>query len=372
MPPLALNPVLDRLTEYRNEIRPVVSLYLDLRPDQRGRDNYEPFLDGAFKEQLETFDASSESRASLERDFLRIRAYIAAELRPATQALVVFACSGEPELFEAQQLDAPIDGHRLYVGREPHLFPLVRLADQYPPTAVLLVNTNSARLYVLAIGGVRRQIALQNEKGKRVSVGGWSQARFQRHVENLALMHIKEVVHRLQRVVREDGVDRILIAGDEVAIPLLKEQLSKETLHKIVDVVHLDIRTPEDEVVRIALEAFRRADAQSDREQVEEMLGAYRAGGLATVGLKRVRAALELGQVDRLFLPAIPAAAAADEVSPSVESAGDKHQRGRLGEHIIEELVGMTRRTDGAVTFIGDAALLEPAGGVAATLRFLV
>ena len=49
--------------------------------------------------------------------------------------------------------------------------------------------------------------------------------------------------------------------------------------------MHLDISTPEDEVVRVALEVFRRADAQSDREEVEEMLDAYRAGGLATVGL---------------------------------------------------------------------------------------
>jgi len=70
MPIATLDPVLDRLAEFESESNPVVSLYLDLRPDQRGKDNHKPFLEGVFKEQLDRVDPSgSDARASLEQDF---------------------------------------------------------------------------------------------------------------------------------------------------------------------------------------------------------------------------------------------------------------------------------------------------------------
>jgi hypothetical protein len=38
---------------------PVISLYLNLRPDQHGRDNYDVFSRKAFADQLKKFDESS-------------------------------------------------------------------------------------------------------------------------------------------------------------------------------------------------------------------------------------------------------------------------------------------------------------------------
>jgi hypothetical protein len=69
--------------------------------------------------------------------------------------------------------------------------------------------------------------------------------------------------------------------------------------------------------------------SRSDAERVSQVLGAYRAHGLATVGVAGVKAALERGQVDRLLVPAIPAASAADQKSSGVDSSGTKEQRGR-------------------------------------------
>ena len=47
-------------------------------------------------------------------------------------------------------------------------------------------------------------------------MGGWSQARYQRRAENFHLHHIKEVVETLDRVVREDNIQRIIVLGDDV------------------------------------------------------------------------------------------------------------------------------------------------------------
>jgi len=363
-----LDHVLDRLASFTTTAAPVVSLYLDLKPDSNGRQTHQAFATKALAEQVDTFASSSVARAALERDARQIRDYLASQ-QPARHSLAIFAC-GEHGFFEAVPLDAYIGGHRLYVDHEPHLFPLARLAERHGAYAALLVNTNSARLFVVATGAIQRAEHVTNEKMTRVSVGGWSQARYQRHVDNLYLKHIKEVVAALERVVREDRVDRIIVSGDEVAIPLLKSQLPVDIETRIVDVLRLDIRTPDHEVLHATLDALRLKDAETDRERVETVLDAYRAGGLATIGVAGVRAAFELGQVDRLLVPASPASTAAERSTTEVETSVAGEQRSRLDESTIEELVTQARRTDAAVTFIEDAALLEPVRGVAAMLRF--
>jgi peptide subunit release factor 1 (eRF1) len=352
----SLNAVLDRLADYESD-EPVVSLYLDLKADASSQGHFS-FLADAEKE-------FSDAGPALEK----VRAYLEAE-KPVSQALALFVSTGNGNLFEAVPLETSIGGHRLYIDVEPHVFPLERLADQFQSYAALLVNTNAARLYVFSAGAAERQITVRNKKGKRVSAGGWSQARYQRRVENLHTKHMKEVAEAVEALVRDENIARVLVAADNVALPLLREHLSPATRDLLKEVGGVDIRTPDAEVFQATLEAFREADQQSDKDRVDEMLNAYRARGLATIGIAGVKAALERGQVDRLLVPATPAQSVADQATPDVELNGPKEQRSDLDESVIEELVTLARRTDAEITFIEDARLLEPAKGVGAMLRY--
>src|SRR5215203_4151139 len=344
----ALHAVLDRLADYESDSGAVVSVYLDLKPDQPSQ-SYKAFLDNATKEH--------ESAAP---ELEKIRAYLDTE-KPTSQGLALFSASGSPALFEAVPLEAPLGAHRLYIDSEPHVFPLERLADQYQSYAALLVNTNAARLYVFSAGAAEREMTVKNKKGKRVSAGGWSQARYQRRVENLHTKHMKEVAEAVDRLVREEKIARLLVAGDDVALPLLREQVSQSTRELITEVAGVDIKTPEADVFRVTLEAFREADEQNDQERVDAVLNAWRSGGLGTVGLAGVRAALERGQVDRLLVPATPAKSVADAASADPDTTGPKEQMSELDEAAIEELVTLARRTDAEITFIEDSRLLAPA-----------
>jgi peptide chain release factor subunit 1 len=353
----SLHAVLDRLADYESDSASVVSVYLDLKPEQPAQP-FKAFLDDAVKDH--------ETAAA---DLEKIRAYLESE-KPASQAIAIFSCSGTPELFETVPLEAPLGGHRFYIDCEPHVFPLERLADQYQSYAALLVNTNAARLYVFSAGAAEREVTVKNKKGKRVSAGGWSQARYQRRVENLHIKHMKEVADAVEQLVRDENIARILVAGDEVALPLLREQLSQATLALLTEVDGVDIKTPEAEVFKVTLDAFREADQQNDQERVDALLNAYRSGGLGTVGLTGVKAALERGQVDRLLVPATPSKSTADQSTADAEMTGPKDQRSELDEAAIEELVTLARRTDAEITFIEDARLLAPARHVGAMLRY--
>src|SRR5215218_9870776 len=299
-----LEQIIDGLAAFEPVGLPVLSLYLNAQANEHGRQDFERFLRKEFSERARAFKAHTPERESCERDVERINEYLRDEVRPETNGVAVFACAGADGFFRAVQTAAPIENHRLYVYNQPHLYPLARLEGQYPRYAVLVADTNRARLFVFGRGKALQSDEITNVKTRGAKVGGWSQMRYQRHLEQYHLQHAKEVVDQLERVVREDDVQHIILAGDEVIIPLLKEQFAKAVAERVVDVLSLDINAPEHEVLAESLEAMREHDAQTDAEKVERLLDEYRAGGLAVVGSTDTLEALAMGQVEELVIAA--------------------------------------------------------------------
>jgi peptide chain release factor subunit 1 len=365
MPP-QLNQIaaqLDQLAALESSPFPVVSLYLNLQPDQRGRDRFDPFLRKELGERLRTYEANGPQRESLNRDCERIREFVS-ELDPSANGLALFASSGI-DLFEALQLAAPIPEHRLSVSDQPHLYPLARILDMYPRYAVLHADTNVSRIYVIAANLVERRRQVEGAKTRRTKMGGWSQARYQRHIDNYHLHHIKEVVQTLGAIVRSDDIKSIVIAGDDVAVPMVKDQLPKELARRVVDIIKVDDHAAERELFEAAIEVMREKDRMNDRERVEALIDAYRASGLAVVGVEPTRLALERGQVDELVIAATPNGLRARNAR-----ANEGQLERTAEERVADELVAKARQTSANVRFIEDASLVAAIGGVGAHLRF--
>ena len=368
---------LDRLAVLPPTDAPVLSMYLDLRPDQHGRDNFRTFLRKRLPERAVTLDG--DHLRSFEQDVARITSYLENDLRPSANALAIFACSAQNGLFEALQLDVPIEGHWFFVGRVPHLYPLARLNDQHPRYAAILVNTNAARLFVFSLGATESERQVINTKTRRTTMGGWSQARYQRHVENFHLHHMKEVVDVLDRTVRAEGIQHIVVAGDDTARPALMEQLPSHLREKVLDAVRLGIDTPVHEVLAETMAVMRRTNAKTDAEHVQAMLDAWRAGGLAAAGPDETTQALERGQVEELLITVAPdaihrpdrppdAAAGSVAIETSAPAGAVHPERWTLAD----DLVTKAHQTAARIRFIEDPRLLRPIGGVGALLRFRI
>lgn len=366
-----LDPLLDRLAAFEPTTLPVLSLYLNTSPDQHGRDDYASFLRKELKAAGRTFPLRSPERTSFDRDAARMTAYLSDVLRPSSNGVALFACAGADDLFEHVQFDAPIERHQLYVADRPHLYPLARLSDQFPPYAALIADTNAARLFVFGRGAAMRSDHVEGTKVSRSSVGGWSQARYQRHIENYHLHHAKELVDALERVVREDGVEQIVLAGDEVIMPVLLDQMPKRLTDRIVDILRLDITTPEHEILKATTAALREHDGETDAEQVGHLLDQFRARQLAVVGARATIAALTLGQVDTLIVSASEDAVH-DDRDPDAPVGDGADGNSSEGTPIAEQAVRLARTTGAHVSFIEDPALLADVGGVGAMLRYRV
>jgi peptide chain release factor subunit 1 len=385
---MTLNDQLDRLAAFEPSPYPVVSLYLNTQPDDRGRDNFQTFVRKELKARAQTYPARSAEREMLDRDLERISTYLESSVQPSANGVAIFACDAA-ELFAPVQFDAPVGEHWLFIGDQPHLYPLARIASQYPRYAVVLADTHRTRILVIADGGVAGDTAIEGVKTRRTTQGGWSQARYQRHVENYHLHHIKDVVAALEKIVTQEGIDRVVVSGDPVAIPLLREQLPKTLAEKVVDELSIPSDAPEADVLAGTRGAMVEVDAKTDREKVDAAVGAYRAGGLGVVGPDATVLALTNGQVDELLITASLASleglrgtraaemAIANDAGiaePAVEpSAAGEAAGAAIGTvRLADELVTKARQTAARISFIEDPSLLEPYGGVAATLRYRI
>lgn len=370
--------LMQRLLDFENAPAPVISLYLDARVDQHGQRNFMPWVRKQLTERGQTYDTHSPARASFEEDFVRIARYLENGLRTDAIGVAIFACSAAKDYFEIGQFAAPFERHRLFVHDRPHLYPLARLIDQYRRYALVLADTNRARIFVFAAGRAVQKEGINNVKTKHAKVGGWSQARYQRHEEQYHLHHAKEVIDTLARIVRAEGIENIILAGDEATvIPLLRQQMPKELLEKVVEVLSLGIDTPEHELVEESLNAFRRHDTLTDLQKVERLLNEYRADDLGVGGVVETLAAASNGQVEEMLITNAAANLEFDEAEVKKVLAAytvDGVVPLEIDRRIVaDELIRRAQQLSAArVSFIEDVSLLEPIGGVGAFLRYRI
>jgi peptide subunit release factor 1 (eRF1) len=341
---------LDRLARL-DPCYPLLSLYLNTEVDSNGRHSHAVFERKAITGILKEYPERSPERESLEDDAGRVARYLSEELSPSTRGLAIFACR-RCDIFDAIQLSVPFERDVAAVGDRPQLYPLARLYDQYRRCAALVADSNTARIFVFAVGETEQYVEVHSTKTKHFKAGGWSQARLQRRTEQEHLQHVKHVLAHLDAVVTAESIEGFVIAGDDVVVPPLKEQMSIRLRERLIDVIRLDIRATEAEVRAATAAAMHRHDQDHDRGLVEDVVGMSLAGGRAVVGVENTRKALRDGQVDTLLIAATP-----------------EHVPGR--EAIADELIAAARQTAAGVHFIEDPALLQPVGGVAARLRFL-
>ena len=379
---------LDRLAAFEPAPYPVVSLYLNTQPGSTGKDQFQSFVRKEFAARSRTYASGTPERESLDTDLEKISRFLEAELQSSANGVAVFACSAG-ELFETVQLNAPIDQHWLYIGDQPHLYPLARVESLFPRYAALLADTNSARIMVVATGALEKEEEVRGVKTRRTSQGGWSQARFQRHIENFHVQHAKEVVDELEKIVLNEDIKEIVVAGDEVIMPLLRDQMSKQLSERVVDRMKIAADASVDDVIKTTLEAMTRVHQQTERDKVETAVGGFRAGGLGVVGPEETLDALIKGQVDELLI-----SASVQELQP-VGARGSLQSTARLedvlGESAVEtaaageaaavatetvrladELITKATQTSAKITFVQNPDLLHDYGGVAAILRFKI
>ncbi len=369
---LGLRDKLRELALFPPTTMPVLSVYLNTQPDQQGRDNFSPFVRKELKARAVTYPPESPERKSFEQDANRIQSWLDTGLQRSSNGAAVFACAGAGGFFEALQFDAPFHENEIYVYHQPHLYTLAKLYDKHRSYAAVIADTNSARIFVFGLGRTLGVETISNVKVRSRSwVEGWWLRRAQFKIENYHLRHAKQVVEQLERIVRQEDLEHIVLAGDDLILPLLREQLPPSLADKVVDEMSLDMTAPEHGVFKATIQAIQAEDARTDAESVRATIDEYRAGGLAAIGVHDVLAALSNGQVYTLYISTEleQIHPEAERLHPAIAPSVAELPEG-AGVKISDELVTRAYQTGAELRFIEDPALLAEAGGVCAALRY--
>jgi peptide chain release factor subunit 1 len=229
---------LRELAGFRAEKGCAISVYVDLDPsvaptagDAASRVN-SLMHEGEMRAEA-AHELTHEQREALLSDLARIRDFFQRDFdRDGSRGVAVF-CAGLDNAWRTLPLGDPV-ADKIAVGREFYLSPLVPLVGRGDGALIAVVGRERGTVYIVRAGRLEELIDQFDETPGRHDQGGWSQARYQRHIESLVHEHLKELAEQLDRRVRRLQSPRIVVVTTEETRAELEEVLSHEVKNAIV------------------------------------------------------------------------------------------------------------------------------------------
>lgn len=188
--------------------------------------------------------------------------------------------------------------------RVPHIAQLAFMDEELEPFMVVALDSRNARIFDVALGvNGGTAAAVKSDVHGRIHAGGWSQMRFQRHIDNQKREHLEDVVHHINALVKKLNYKRIMLAGPEKTTSQLAEMLPPAVRKRVIERTTLDARhTTEKEIVDGALKYFAEAETAEENEKIRRVRVEIHSTRMAIAGLDGVIHALQHGQVHELLL----------------------------------------------------------------------
>ncbi len=279
-----------------------VSLYLNVDPLFNKRGDYMVHLKNMLKKTSETLDR--ETYKKVKDAMTKIENYVLTSKRLFKKGLAVLA--GEDSSFwKAYHLNVPVK-NELIVDRFPYTRPLFDLLDNYQRYCVLIVDKESARIFVVHLGEIVEygEVHTEGIPGKHKK-GGWfalSQDHYERHIDYHVSLHLKDVIERLGPFMSGEYIGRLILGGSPEAISMVKTMLPKELLNKVIGTVRVEMFAKPDEVLKRVEPLMREFEKKKEQEEIETLIETALKGGPAVLGLDDVLKALEDRRVMKLFI----------------------------------------------------------------------
>ena len=287
--------------------------------------------------------------------------------------LALFA-SGPAELFEVVKLPEPVP-MAVCIDDSPWVTPLVGLTRR-EQLCVALVNRRHARIFRGDREALTEVEKLRDDVHGQHDQGGWSQARYERAIDEEVADHLRRAAAAVHSEYRARRFDRLLVGAPEELVAAFEQTLHPEPRDRLVGRVRVDVEhsRPED-VLEAAREPLLEADRAREREALDRLAEGVGRHSRAAAGLADVLEALHERRVEVLLYAEGFSAAGVqcprcgwlgveDQACPV--DGGPVERRDSILESAIEAAVLQSAETL-AVRHHED---LGPLGGIGALLRF--
>jgi peptide chain release factor subunit 1 len=294
--------VLQQLAAYPGADEPFLSIYLDWMPDGNGKRPSLRILEDELAAVAERMAGDAAHRDGFAADQERVMTYLNREAPKDARGIAIFACHDQG-IWMTLPIQAAVET-RVVVERSPQIFQLAQLIDDYEPCAVVLAESQEARIFVIGLD-YAEQIAETEatEKIKRFDQGGQAQMLFQRRTDNLIKAHMKDLAAELERVIARFHVQHVIIAGNDSIKGIVMAALTAPITARLIDYIHLE----PDSSMKSILETIEPMVHEAEQRQEAEMLAELEKhitakGGLGSLGVAETALALSKGQVQTLLM----------------------------------------------------------------------
>jgi peptide chain release factor subunit 1 len=369
--------LLRELAGFRAEKGCAISLCLNLDPsdvptagDAQTRMN--AMLRAADK--TDRTDLTHEQRSALKADFQRIATWFDDVFeRDGSQGLAVFA-AGLDNFWRTLALPEPVrDSAR--VSRDFYVSPLVSLVSRGDGTIVAVIGREQGQLYRLRAGRLEEIAEHYDEQPGQHDQGGWSQSRYQRHIEKLVQEHLKGVAQELDRSKRQLRSPKIVLVASEEMRSEFTEALSAEVRAALVGWTQAQAQAGPAEILQAVTPVLEKAASKDEAEVIERWREEAGRNARAASGWEQTLEASSDARVELLLFqegadrPAYrcPACGRAAVSEGSCPLDGTRLEPTDSG---LDLAVHQTLAHGGAVWAIRHHQDLAPAEGIGALLRF--
>lgn len=371
---------LRELAAFRAQHGCAISLYLDLDPstaptaaDAAAR--VKSLLDEGSKSHGATrSELSHELRQGIRADLDRLQRFFEHEFdRDGAQGLAVFA-DGPDNFWAVLSLASPVPD-AIRVADDFFLAPLVPLVGRGDGALVAVVDRGRGTLYRMRGGRLVELADVSEDAPRRHDQGGWSQARFQRHVDNVAQEHFKAVAEELDARFRRLDRPRIVVFCPEETRPELEEELSHEVADAVVGWSNVEPHAGPAELYAAAAPLFEAWRAHDEASALERWREEHGRGGRAAAGWTDTLEAASDGRVELLLYRdgisrdafRCPRCGRAS-IDPGACPLDGTTLEPR--DDALDLAVRQTLAHGGTVWAVRHRADLDPADGIAALLRY--
>ena len=283
-----------------------VSVYLGLDPtiaptagDVDTRVN--GLLNEGEKREPERDEVTHAQREGLKSDFERIRSFFENEFsREGARGVAVFAAGADNYWRTLELADAVEDG--IKVGRDFHLAPLVPLVGRSDGALVAFVGREQGRIFRLRAGALEEVVDRSEEQPGRHDQGGWSQARYQRHIEKLVHDHLQDVADAIDRQVRRVNSTKLVVIGAEETRAEFLATLSNETRELLAGEAVAEAHANAAELLEIVRPILEKSRAEDEAAALARWREEAGKNGRAASGWAETLEAASDGRVDLLLV----------------------------------------------------------------------
>ena len=293
------------LAGFRSRTGCALSIYLNLDPSVTPTT---PDVDAAFRARLNEAEKLADEqsvdrdcRAALADDLERIKAWWDDDFERdgVVHGLALFASAGD-NLFLAVPLPDPVSDATC-LGETLLVSPLIgRVGEMH--TYVAVVSREQGRVYRLRGGRLDEILDESEEQPGQHDQGGWSQARYQRHIDHLVQQHLKAVGEALGRQARGfRQVQLIVVAPEEMRNPFA-DALSQEARDALVGWATAEAHAGPAELLEIVRPVLAEAEARRAQDALERYQEEVGRGGRASSGWQATLDAAADTRVDVLLV----------------------------------------------------------------------